>query len=75
MNWSIFDYNFDKTFYTLHTEKVQHPRDRSVKTELNVSGTFGGTFRVICGSELQYIGKDRTEVDAVIAKLRKEISE
>ena len=64
MNWDIFDYNFDKTFYPLQPENLEGK-------SLIVQGTFGGTFRVMHGSELQYIGKDRNELDSVIAKLRK----
>lgn len=68
MNWDIFDYNFDKTFYTLQTEKLEGK-------SLIVQGTFGGSFRVIYGSELLYLGKDREELDSAIAKLKKEINE
>lgn len=64
MNWDIFDYNYDKTFYTLQTEKLEGE-------SLIIQGTFSGVFRVIYSSELQYLGKDRNELNITIAKLRK----
>lgn len=59
--WSCIDYNYDKTFYTLFTCQVNHPRNPSTKTELSHACTFSGIHEVIVGSEIKYRGTSREE--------------